>query len=378
MLSALLLKTFLKKDLLSRRSRAALKWMNIFAFVAVALAVFSWATVMSIMGGLQKDILDKNLRAKPHLLWEDVPRVLNLSELPTDISSQIISVKKTLQSEALMEVPRNETDDNSLRSGVIIQGDDSIPEGAVDLASDLASQVSILNFDQVIFRSAWKLDVPPLKLRVRKIFTTGVYELDRALVRVSPKDLEQWLGLVGFSSRLEVKLKDPFNSIKLRKSLEEKYGLTLKVWQELDSALWYSLRLEKFAMGFALFCMVLLASLAVNMALSVRVSEKVREISLLRSMGLTRKDIFRLYILEGFFIGTLSSVLGAIGAYYFSKVLSQYLSFPDIYYSTAIPVSWSHLQVAFLVFMSILLCLWASWNPARRAMSVDIAQGLRF
>jgi lipoprotein-releasing system permease protein len=373
------LKLFLKKDLFSSRSRPALKWMNRFAFVAVSLSVFAWISVMSIMEGLQKDIIENHLNSKAHLLWESVPTHFSPPSLSADWKAKILSIETSLQSEALLEVPEDPNDrENSLRSGVVVQSSTELKKGEIDIGSDLSAQISSFIGDQVKLRSAWKLEAPALNLKIRKIIHTGVYEMDKALVKVSTQDMQSWLGLENKISRIEIRLKDPFKAQELQKPLSGFLGVELKSWEELDQALWSSLKLEKFALGFALFCMILLASLSVNMALSVRVSEKVREISLLRSMGFTKNDIFRLYLLQGTLIGVLSCLLGTLLAYFFSQAVSKNLVLPSYYYSTKIPVEWNPQTVVILCIVSILLCLWASYRPAQRAMSVDIAQGLRF
>ncbi len=371
--------SLLLKHVSGRHSRASVKVMNLFAFLGLFIGSMAWISVAAIMEGLQGDIRTRALAEKPHLLWEGTPRAglgRSVDELDAAWRPQVSSIRYLLQTEALLEVPTLQGG-RVVGSGVVLQGVDRHPPREFSVGLELVDAVGLIPGQVYRFRSAWKIDAPPLELPFESTFRTGVYELDRGLVRIARSDLETWLGLPGAVSRVEIKVEDPDRVEALRAPLAAFLGVELKTWRETDAALWYSLRLEKILMNIAVFFIVVLASIAVHLALAVRVAEKSREIALLRGLGARVEGLGRLYLFEGAFFGVAGGGLGCLAAYFFCRFVSGSYRLPDFYYMTEVPVAWSPLRAALIVAVTILVALAASWVPARRVLRVEISQGLR-
>ncbi len=375
-----------KRHLSGKASRPAVRWMNLFAFLGLSLSVFAWVSILSIMSGMQNQIREKILLEKPHLLWEGRPRSgaeSLLASIRLEAGSDLKRVETYLRSEALVERlgPEDGTDAEPVaigrQRGAVLEGRDEVLGDRADVGVELASQLEAGPGDRLRVRSAWALEQFPLRFQVTSLFESGLYEMDKTLIRVSRRTLGEWLGLEDAFSFVSIQLHDPEQSEVLRARLSQKLGLQLKSWQEADAALWYSLKMEKTVMSLAVFFVVLLSSFALYMAMSVRLAEKSREMALLRGLGATREQLQRLFLIEGALLGLVAVLVGALGSFVFCKLVSGWVELPSFYYSTSIPVSWSWARTGILGATVLLLALVSTWLPVRRGFSFSVAETLR-
>lgn len=370
------------RHLRGRYSRPAVKWINYFAWVGVTLGVFAWVSIMSLMSGLQNETREKILKQKPHLLWEHVPtqdlneRVVELQKFKT-LQGQDFKINSVLQTEGIVELPDRGETGRVVGSGVIIQGVKEFEENEIQLGSELQRYLAPGPEENLRLRSAWRPEGLPLDFKDPKGFESGIFELDRSLIRISQRTLESWLGLQGAVSRIEIFLEDPYQAEKLKDEFETRLGVKFKTWKQTDGALWFSLRLEKVMMGLVLFFVVLIALLALNLSIRVRVIEKRAEIALLHALGASDKILSRMFVCQGVFLGAFASVLGLLLGWVFCLVVSNFWSLPSIYYSTHLPVDWNwSLNLGFCLIAVVWSGI-ASALPARRIQNLNTAETLR-
>jgi lipoprotein-releasing system permease protein len=367
------------RHLSGKGSRSAVKWMNIFAFLGLSLSVFAWISVTSIMGGMQNQIRDKILSEKPHLLWEGRPRenaAESLQKIYEILGDEVQDAFTYLRSEALVDL---EQERRSVQRAAVLEGRDDVESGQAILGFEIYSELAARENDLLKLRSVWALEKFPLDLRVAGLFESGLYEIDKSLIRVSRFDLSSWLELGDDAfSFLSLKLRDPNRAEILKNRLQvAQYPLSLKTWQEADSALWYSLRLEKIVMSLAVFFVVILSTFALYMAMSVRLAEKSRELALLRGLGAKRKELQKLFLIEGAALASVAAVVGVFFSWLFCQLLVRGVHLPDFYYSTAIPVDWSWLRALILALVVLFLGLLSTWWPVRRGFDFSVAETLR-
>lgn len=367
------------RHLSTKATRKAVRLMNFFAFAGLALSVFAWITVVSVMAGLQSQVRDRILSEKPHILWEGRPEPeakLLKSKIEKQVNDQLLKVETYLRSESLVEILKP---DRKVQSGALLEGRDDITSGEALAGSEVFSHLSASPGDELRVRSVWALEQFPLKLTLTGLFESGLHEIDSNILRISRGDLSEWLGLGADSySFIAIYLKNPELAQPLSESLKLVFPqLDFKTWQEVDSALWYSLRLEKIVMSLAVFFVVVLSIFALYMSISVRLAEKGREMALLRGLGAQNSDLQKIFLIEGGLMASLAACLGVGLSWVFCRLISDWLSLPDFYYSTSIPVDWNWGRALGLAFVVVLLGLLSTWWPLRRGFEFSIAESLR-
>ena len=105
----------------------------------------------------------------------------------------------------------------------------------------------------------------------------------------------------GTVTGIEFNVVDPWRSGEVAERMSEELGFNYRVddWQRQNASLFSALKLEKYAMGIILLLIVLVASFNIVSTLIMVVRDKVREIGILRTMGLRANDITAIFVLDG-------------------------------------------------------------------------------
>lgn len=112
---------------------------------------------------------------------------------------------------------------------------------------------------------------------------------------------------------------------------------------------------------------LLVSAIMIIVVLYISVSERTKEIGILRAIGARKKDIRNLFVSEGLMLGTFAGILATIIAY-----IAQWLANMAAQSAIHMPiVAISGGNVAFGIIVSILISLLASFAPSRRAAKLD-------
>ena len=78
-------------------------------------------------------------------------------------------------------------------------------------------------------------------------------------------------------------------------------------WEEQNSSLFRALKLEKLAMGFIVLLIILVAAFNIVSTLTMVVTDKTREIGILKAMGMPARSIRRIFLAQGMVIGAVGT-----------------------------------------------------------------------
>jgi putative ABC transport system permease protein len=95
--------------------------------------------------------------------------------------------------------------------------------------------------------------------------------------------------------------------------------------------------------------------------------ERRKEIGLLRSLGVRKKDIAITFEIEAGFIGILAGLLGSLLTYVISFPINQMMNYyyPNYYVGTICDFTWVHLLI--VVGISLLIGLISALIPSLKA-----------
>jgi lipoprotein-releasing system permease protein len=160
--------------------------------------------------------------------------------------------------------------------------------------------------------------------------------------------------------------------------LGDKYEV--RSWEELNRGLFMALRLEKLAMFIVLTFIALVASFSIVSNLIMLVTEKGREVAILKSMGATDAGILRVFFAEGLYIGLVGLGLGlalGIGTCLLISRFGLPLD-PDVYYIQKLPVVMRAGEIGSVAAAALGLCCLATLYPAFLASRMRPVEGLRY
>jgi lipoprotein-releasing system permease protein len=225
--------------------------------------------------------------------------------------------------------------------------------------------------------------MPKLKpFRVAGHFYTGMYEFDSKLAYVALADAQKFLGTPGEVTGIEIRTTTPEAAHDVAEEIARRLGpgYEVRTWEELNRGLFAALKLEKVAMFVVLTFIALVASFSIVSNLIMLVTEKAREVAILKSMGARDGAILRIFFAEGLYIGILGLVLGlglGVGG---CLLLSHYglpLD-PDVYYIQKLPVVMRASEIAAVNLAALGLCCLATLYPAMLASRMRPVDGLRY
>ena len=194
----------------------------------------------------------------------------------------------------------------------------------IDLAHDIGLAVGD-SCSLRLFASGDELAWNALELQVKGIFASGNPRLDRAVVFLPLRLLQESLAVSDRASEIAVRLTDEKRLAGMKTAIQgilAAAGFRGDVFSYRDIAaeLIEVSRLRSRFHALVPLLMLLVAALGIVNTMLMAVMERTREIGLLRSMGFRSRDVLLLFVMEGGIIGFLGSaascILGGLGGWY--------------------------------------------------------------
>ncbi|MDQ3388970.1 MAG: ABC transporter permease, partial [Gemmatimonadota bacterium] len=258
------------------------------------------------------------------------------------------------------------------------------------LGSSLADRFGLYAGDIVDILSLQGATVSPLggvvprsrKFEVVGRFKTGMYEYDNKFMYTTLAAAQEVTNLGTAVTGIEVRVPDAMEADLVARRLEGAMGFPYRAedWKSMNSSLFNALKLEKLAMGVILLLIVVVAAFNIISTLVMTVTDKTREIGILKAMGLTPGRILRIFMLQGLVIGVVGSVLGTVSGLLVTYVIDRYelISIPgDVYFVDHLPVAWDPVDMLTILLASILISFAATLYPARQAARLHPIEAIR-
>lgn len=221
------------------------------------------------------------------------------------------------------------------------------------------------------------------KFMVVGIFESGMYEYDTSIVYVSNTSAQNFMKMADEVSGIEIRVRDIYKTSGTVSAIRQILDPSLQVrdWKEMHRNLYSALKLEKTAMFVILTLIILVAAFSIVATLIMMVTEKHKEIAILKAMGATPGAIQRIFMLQGVIIGCIGTLLGLVMGFALAYIQNRYqivsLS-KDVYYIPALTVKISAVDVCWVAGCAVLISFLATMYPSRQAAALDPAEALRY
>jgi len=221
------------------------------------------------------------------------------------------------------------------------------------------------------------------KFRVAAIFFSGMYEYDASHVYTLENVATEYFSLGGKISAIDVKVDDADRADLMVPEIEQALGrpdLRVRDWREINKNLFGALKLERFATFVILSVLTIVASFCIICTLLLMVTEKGKEIAILKALGASDGAILRTFMTEGVIIGAIGTAFGVTtglatctGLEWFGLRLD-----PDVYYIDRLPINVSAVDFLIVAVSAITICTLATLYPAKAASKLRPVDGLRY
>jgi len=380
-----------KKHILERKRQ------SIIAILGVAIGVTVLTVSIGIANGLDKNMVDSILSISSHVVaTKDGEAIDDYRELQTQIES-IKGVKGAVPQISTQGILKYNGVFGSYVSGVKINGldfddaktamnlDKKIVAGTMDIkkptefliGKELFNQLGAKLGDRITVVSA---DNREMHLTIAGVFQSGYYEYDTTMIIV-PLRAVQILSYTGDTvTSLEVFLDDVYSADKVAGQVQIKTNMSTRTWGDLNRNLLAALSLEKTVMILVFSLIVIIAGFVVWVILNMLVKEKTRDIGIMRSMGFSSKNIMKIFMIEGLFLGSFGivvglSISGGILLYVKDNAINQ---ITNIYYLNKIPVEITSKEILIIVVANIVIIFLSSIFPAYKAAKLEVVEALKY
>ena len=252
------------------------------------------------------------------------------------------------------------------------------------LPAELASSWALEPGDVVEIASA-QPTLTPLgpQPRVRRLALHGVYragKTEHEYRAALPLGVAESLLVGGY--RVRVATGDLARSLEVANHLSPQLpaGASLKTWQQLNRALFFALRLEKSLMFVGILLIVMVAALALVSDLSLVISNRRREIGMLRALGAQATVLQRAFLTLGVCLGGAGVLLGAAAGIAGAIFLDRFrlLQLPNaVYFLDYVPFLVRPGDVAIVVFAAVFVALAATTYATRSVLAMRPVEALR-
>jgi lipoprotein-releasing system permease protein len=410
----------------AKRRQAVVGVVTTISIAGVAAGVAALVIALAITNGMRSDLQGRLLGATAHVdlmrveldgirnwrpLLERLRKVPHVKAVAPGIYGQVLVSRGPRAGFALIKgiIPAQERTVSSLLDTVTSgsakdlepgaanqpsnpvagQGPTNTPYPALVLGKDIAEQIGTQVGDSVLVTSP-QGELTPLGLapkyqrfRVAGIFHSGFYQYDSAMAFMRLADAQRLFSEPDLLSVISFKLDDLYRAPQVGRAIEQEAGKGYMTtnWMEANRELFRALKLEQVVTFIVIALIVIVAALNILIALTMMVMEKTRDIAVLMSFGVEPGQVRRVFLMQGFLISLIGTVLGLLLGYLAAWAGGHYhfihLS-AEVYSIDTLPFSPRPLDGVIVAAVSIGISLLATLYPSSAAARVLPAEALRY
>lgn len=396
----------------AKRRNQFISFISAFSLIGMALGVMALIVVLSVMNGLDREMKQRLLSVIPHGYIDRAPNLENWEEVSAQIQQhpKLVGSAPYIASEALVGygsdiqgiqiegvLPEAETKISVIDNHMLIGSLTNLKSGefGIVMGSMMARQLGLAPGDKVMVTSS-DINITPAGIFPRnKNFTlVGVFEVggqvDFNLALIHLNDAQKFFRIPG-AQGLHVKTTDLYDAAHIMSELKNTLGNDYKVkdWSQTQGSLFQSVKMEKIVTGTLLNILIFIAVFNIVSSLVLMVADKRSDIAVLRTLGLTAKQVMGIFIVQGSAVGVAGTLIGVIAGCILTWLLNPIMAVlealfgfhffdPETFYITRLPSYLMWQDLVTITLTALILSFLATLYPAYRASKIEPAEALRY
>lgn len=377
-----------------RRSERFVSLISVISILGVAIGVAALIVVLAVMSGFDKDLKEKIIGNYSHIIVEAPLPITDFNQVLKKLDSldHVAASAPYIQNQALLETEQ-------LTRGIMVRGVDLDLEarvtelnkylagpakgfgGGIFIGRELSHLLGLEPGDEVaLVNSRGKRFILPVK----GLFNSGMYDYDTNIIFMDLTQAQKIFDLETAVNGISVRIDRLFLADGVKFKIQKALGpaFYVRTWMERNKNFFAALKLEKITMFIILTLIVLVAAFNIISTLVVMVTEKTKDIGILKAIGMSGLRIRIIFTLEGLLIGFLGIALGSAIGVSLCVLLKKYqfIKLPsDIYYLDRLPVSlalWP--DVGMVIIAAFCISLISTIYPAKKAAGLNPVEALRY
>lgn len=400
----------------AKRRQALVGAITIISVIGVAVGVAALIIALAITSGMRRDLQSKLLSSTAHVqlmrtmndgirnwrpLLARLKRVPHVTAAAPGLYEPVLVARGTLSGGAMLDgiIPGEERTVSNLFSKLVAGSAAPLSEPENSAGANTSAPPIVVGYDlantldakvgSTVMVISPQGELTPYGLvpkyqpfRIVGIFHSGFYEYDSSFGFIRLKDAQRLFGEPDVISVISFKVDDLNHADRIGKAIEAAAGPGFQTtnWMEQNRELFHALNLEQVVTFIVIGLIVCVAALNILIALTMMVMEKTKDIAVLMSLGVEPGQVRRIFLMQGFLISLVGTVLGLILGYGLSWIGAHY-HFPlsaEIYSIDYLPFAPHILDGVIVAAVSLGVSLLATLYPSRSAARVLPAEALRY
>ena len=400
----------------AKRRQAVVGVVTTISIAGVAAGVSALIIALAITNGMQRDLQGRLVGNSAHVqllrtkgdgirdwqpLFDRLRRLPHVTAASPGLYEQVLVTRGARDGGALVEgiLPEQEKTVSDLLSTATpnavrelepkaeVRGSRELPP--ILLGQDLAETVGAMVGDSVILISPQGELTPygimpkEVRFRLAGTFHTGFYQYDAQMGFLRLADAQRLFSEPDLLSVISFKVDEMERAPEIAKEIEQAAGngYMTNNWIEENRELFRALKEEQIVTFIVIALIVIVAALNILIALTMMVMEKTRDIAVMMSFGVDPGQVRRIFLMQGFLISLIGTVLGLIVGYIAAWAGGHYhfihLS-AEVYSIDTLPFAPRVMHGVIVAAMSIGVSLLATVYPSSAAARVLPAEALRY
>lgn len=399
----------------ARRRNQFISFISFMSMIAIAIGVMALITVLSVMNGFQNELRSRILSMVSDVTISGYDGSLN--EWSTVLGKvrglpHVTGAAPYVEEQAMLSNGANMS--GAIVRGIIPGADAQVSDVGKKLVSGSLNNLTPGSYNIILGKDlAYALGVGPgdkvimlisqgnvtpagiiprlRRFTVAGIFYAGVYQYDSALALINLKDAQTLYSMGSAVSGVRLKLDDNLLAPEIARQLVGKFNgqYYISDWTQQNANLWTAIAIEKNVMFVILSLIDLVAAISIIIVLVMAVTDKQSDIAILRTLGMTPRNIMGVFVVQGTLIGLLGTLLGLVLGILLANNVNNLLDlarrlfhvqiFPaSVYYISNLPSDIYVSDVLKVCIATFVLTVLATLYPAWRAARTQPAEALRY
>ena len=278
--------------------------------------------------------------------------------------------------------------DTLVKGRFLEPGEDAVLLGswlAEDIGADVGYFITLVTRGNGGFYEAMDLEVAGI------VNCPNPY-VNRVLVMMPQDIVDEYLYMEGAVTEIDIKLLDSYSNEEVEKTVKQieglliDYDLSVMSWMELAADYLAGMEMERAGTGLILFLIFIIAAVGISNTMLMSIFERTRELGMMRSMGMSDRNISITFMIEAAGIGLIGSLIGIILSiplvYHLIHVGLDYGFFMrdmDMMYriQSIFRGAWNFETMAVSLLAGTLISTFVAFIPTRRALKMEIPDCLR-
>lgn len=398
---------FVSQKLYNSEKSGLQKFSSKVAFFSVALGSMGLIIALSVLDGFDKKLHENAIKFTKHIRVSSIKgdNLFNINQSLDKIKqfNEVQGASALIEREILLK-NKSFVDGGLIRSysskSDLVNFKSNIKKGTFNFSKSNAKEVVIgealakrmnINIgEDIIVFSIKAENISDLsnskitKLKVIGVYSTGMTQYDNSVVFAPEEYLRNFLEMpVNSANAIEIMLYDFNNANNMAGKIEKKLGFPNFAQTVFDfhQGIFTWIEIQKKPIPIVLGLISLVAALNVITSLLITVIEKTKSVGILKTLGMSNKNILSVFLLQGVSIGAIGTLVGSSIGFLLVFIQDKFSIIKlsgDIYFLDTAPVDISFWHYEVVIITTIVISLVATIVPSFIVLKVSPVQAIRF